>query len=161
MTDRWSKIIKNPKIKNTPSILKRFKSIKKSTFPKKWKFWIFWWFWRPLSKGIRCESLFEKPLLAGNRWHEIWKSSCFFVRWPWITIPDHTKKTKLKKNFQNFCHAILPWKQSEKNSKKQKSPKSNRIKGKIDGQKRWKLFKKRLGNHHKCSVALKTGDKNF
>ena len=41
--------------------------------------------------------LFEKHLLAGNRWHEIRKSSWVFVRWSWTIIPGHTKKIKLKK----------------------------------------------------------------
>ena len=75
---------------------------------------IVWWFSRPLSKEIRYISLFEKRLLTGNKWHEIQKSSWFFVRRPCIFIRGNMKNTFLCFFDSN---AILLWKNIEKSSK--------------------------------------------
>ena len=71
------------------------------------------------------------------------------------------KKQNWKKTFKISVMQFCLENNQKKTLKKQKFPKFDKIKGKINGQKRWKLFKTRLGNHQMCSVALKTGDKKF
>ena len=68
------------------------------------------------------------------------------------------KKQNWKKTFKISVMQFCIENNQKKTLKKQNISKFDKIKGKINGQKRWKLFKKRLGNHQKCSVALKTGD---
>ena len=149
--DRWSKIIKNSKIKNTPSILETFKSIKKSqNFPKSQNFG------GRSVRGLGVNHFLKNLYLRVTDGMKSENLHDFLWDDHGLLFLTTRKKNKIKKNFQNFCHAILYWKQSEKTLKKQKFPKFDKIKGKINGQKRWKLFKKRLGNHQKCSVALKT-----
>ena len=95
-TDQRVNFLKNRKIKNATGFLILFKVIKKTqNFQKQWFVLVFWWFSRPLGKAIRYKSLFWNCLLTGGKCRENRNHSWFFVRRPWILIPDNMKNTFL------------------------------------------------------------------
>ena len=160
--DRWSKIIKNSKIKNTPSILETFKSIKKSqNFPKSQNFGYFDDFGGRSVRGLGVNHFLKNLYLRVTDGMKSENLHDFLWDDHGLLFLTTRKKQNWKKTFKISVMQFCIENNQKKTLKKQKFPKFDKIKGKINGQKRWKLFKKRLGNHHKCSVALKTGDKNF
>ena len=116
--DQRVKFLKNRKMKNAPGFLIVFRVIKKSDFfQKKYDFFVFCWFSRPLSGLIRYKWLFENCILAPGKCHENRKCSRFFVRRPWICIPETMKTAFLFFFTSEICNAILLWQQCCKTTK--------------------------------------------
>ena len=121
MTDRWSKIIKNPKIKNTPSILKRFKSIKKSqNFPKSKIFRYFGDFGGRSVRGLGVNQFLKNLYLRVTDGMKSENLHDFLWDDHGLLFLTTRKKTKLKQ-LSKFLSCNFALKTIRKNSKKAKN----------------------------------------